>query len=158
MWAHCKVSHAGQKAHCCPTMKGNPNSTKRDHMSEFVAVHLKRMNYYLHVLFFSPDFYHTCNSCWFTYVRMCLFMSWCCVLFGFSVVALFQESLYSLALKCLISLSTIILLGLIIIYHAREIQVTLKHFSYSLTVDFERSAACCNSKCSFNVKTHTCTL
>ncbi|KPP72306.1 hypothetical protein Z043_108705 [Scleropages formosus] len=33
-----------------------------------------------------------------------------------------KESLYSLALKCLISLSTIILLGLIIIYHAREIQ------------------------------------
>lgn len=35
-----------------------------------------------------------------------------------------QASLYSLALKCLISLSTIILLGLIIVYHAREIQVT----------------------------------
>ncbi|KAJ6669727.1 hypothetical protein lerEdw1_000276 [Lerista edwardsae] len=34
-----------------------------------------------------------------------------------------KESLYSLALKCLISLSTIILLGLIIVYHAREIQV-----------------------------------
>lgn len=51
----------------------------------------------------------------------------CCSV-GFSVVALFQESLYSLALKCLISLSTIILLGLIIIYHAREIQVTfLQH-------------------------------
>jgi hypothetical protein len=36
-----------------------------------------------------------------------------------------QASLYSLALKCLISLSTIILLGLIIVYHAREIQVTV---------------------------------
>ncbi|CAF99312.1 unnamed protein product, partial [Tetraodon nigroviridis] len=36
-----------------------------------------------------------------------------------------KESLYSLALKCLISFSTIILLGLIIIYHAREIQVRL---------------------------------
>ncbi|XP_070299726.1 small conductance calcium-activated potassium channel protein 2 isoform X2 [Salvelinus sp. IW2-2015] len=34
-----------------------------------------------------------------------------------------KESLYSLALKCLISLSTIILLGLVIIYHAREIQL-----------------------------------
>ncbi|XP_027525293.1 small conductance calcium-activated potassium channel protein 2-like [Corapipo altera] len=33
-----------------------------------------------------------------------------------------KESLYSLALKCLISLSTIILLGLIVVYHAREIQ------------------------------------
>ena len=64
-------------------------------------------------------------------------MSWCCLLFGFSVVALFQESLYSLALKCLISLSTIILLGLIIIYHAREIQVMLSHLSYSLTVGVE---------------------
>lgn len=34
-----------------------------------------------------------------------------------------QESSYSFALKCLISLSTVILLGLIIMYHAREIQV-----------------------------------
>ncbi|NXL54626.1 KCNN2 protein, partial [Podilymbus podiceps] len=34
-----------------------------------------------------------------------------------------KESLYSLALKCLISLSTIILLGLITVYHAREIQL-----------------------------------
>ncbi|KAM4808676.1 small conductance calcium-activated potassium channel protein 2 isoform 2-T2 [Rhinophrynus dorsalis] len=34
-----------------------------------------------------------------------------------------KASLYSLALKCLISLSTIILLGLIIVYHAREIQL-----------------------------------
>ncbi|GCB77651.1 hypothetical protein scyTo_0019307 [Scyliorhinus torazame] len=32
-------------------------------------------------------------------------------------------SLYSLALKCLISLSTVILLGLIVVYHAREIQL-----------------------------------
>uniref|UniRef100_A0A8D0KRF3 Uncharacterized protein n=1 Tax=Strix occidentalis caurina TaxID=311401 RepID=A0A8D0KRF3_STROC len=35
----------------------------------------------------------------------------------------YTKSLYSLALKCLISLSTIILLGLIIVYHAREIQL-----------------------------------
>ncbi|XP_068127779.1 small conductance calcium-activated potassium channel protein 2 isoform X2 [Hyperolius riggenbachi] len=35
-----------------------------------------------------------------------------------------KGSLYSLALKCLISLSTIILLGLIIVYHAREIQIS----------------------------------
>lgn len=35
-----------------------------------------------------------------------------------------QESLYSFALKCLISLSTVILLGLVILYHAREIQVS----------------------------------
>ncbi|KYO37102.1 small conductance calcium-activated potassium channel protein 2 [Alligator mississippiensis] len=34
-----------------------------------------------------------------------------------------KESSYSFALKCLISLSTIILLGLIIMYHAREIQL-----------------------------------
>ncbi|XP_053470187.1 small conductance calcium-activated potassium channel protein 2 [Ictalurus furcatus] len=33
-----------------------------------------------------------------------------------------KSSMYSLALKCLISLSTIILLGLIIAYHAREVQ------------------------------------
>ncbi|XP_072338455.1 small conductance calcium-activated potassium channel protein 2-like isoform X2 [Scyliorhinus torazame] len=34
-----------------------------------------------------------------------------------------KASLYSLALKCLISLSTVILLGLIVVYHAREIQL-----------------------------------
>lgn len=35
--------------------------------------------------------------------------------------------MYSLALKCLISLSTVILLGLIIAYHAREVQVKTRH-------------------------------
>ncbi|TKS82103.1 Small conductance calcium-activated potassium channel protein 3 [Collichthys lucidus] len=34
-----------------------------------------------------------------------------------------RSSMYSLALKCLISLSTVILLGLIIAYHAREVQL-----------------------------------
>lgn len=34
-----------------------------------------------------------------------------------------QDSMFSLALKCLISLSTVILLGLIIAYHTREVQV-----------------------------------
>ncbi|XP_023562987.1 small conductance calcium-activated potassium channel protein 1 isoform X1 [Octodon degus] len=34
-----------------------------------------------------------------------------------------KASLYSFALKCLISLSTIILLGLVVLYHAREIQL-----------------------------------
>ncbi|EMP28225.1 Small conductance calcium-activated potassium channel protein 3 [Chelonia mydas] len=34
-----------------------------------------------------------------------------------------QESMFSLALKCLISLSTVILLGLIIAYHTREVQL-----------------------------------
>nr|XP_038950718.1 small conductance calcium-activated potassium channel protein 1 isoform X3 [Rattus norvegicus] len=36
-----------------------------------------------------------------------------------------KESLCSFALKCLISLSTVILLGLVILYHAREIQLFL---------------------------------
>ncbi|XP_037739317.1 small conductance calcium-activated potassium channel protein 3 isoform X2 [Chelonia mydas] len=34
-----------------------------------------------------------------------------------------KESMFSLALKCLISLSTVILLGLIIAYHTREVQL-----------------------------------
>nr|XP_023418839.1 small conductance calcium-activated potassium channel protein 1 [Cavia porcellus] len=34
-----------------------------------------------------------------------------------------KASLYSFALKCLISLSTVILLGLVVLYHAREIQL-----------------------------------
>lgn len=106
-------------------MKGNPSYTQRSH---FVAVHINKLNSYLHV-FLLPDLCDTCNN-----MQECDFMSWCCVLFGFSVVALFQESLYSLALKCLISLSTIILLGLIIIYHAREIQVTLQHSFLLLVV------------------------
>lgn len=37
-----------------------------------------------------------------------------------------QGSLYSFALKCLISLSTVILLGLVVLYHAREIQVSAR--------------------------------
>ncbi|KAK2087705.1 Small conductance calcium-activated potassium channel protein 1 [Saguinus oedipus] len=36
------------------------------------------------------------------------------------------ESLYSFALKCLISLSTAILLGLVVLYHAREIQSKIR--------------------------------
>ncbi|XP_018621384.1 small conductance calcium-activated potassium channel protein 2-like [Scleropages formosus] len=36
-----------------------------------------------------------------------------------------KSSMYSLALKCLISLSTVVLLGLIIAYHAREVQLFL---------------------------------
>uniref|UniRef100_G3QSM8 Calmodulin-binding domain-containing protein n=1 Tax=Gorilla gorilla gorilla TaxID=9595 RepID=G3QSM8_GORGO len=38
-----------------------------------------------------------------------------------------KESLYSFALKCLISLSTAILLGLVVLYHAREIQVSAEY-------------------------------
>ncbi|XP_076975763.1 small conductance calcium-activated potassium channel protein 1 isoform X1 [Tamandua tetradactyla] len=34
-----------------------------------------------------------------------------------------KGSLYSFALKCLISLSTVILLGLVVLYHAREVQL-----------------------------------
>lgn len=45
-----------------------------------------------------------------------------------------QESSYSFALKCLISLSTVILLGLIIMYHAREIQVSLPQKKKTLIV------------------------
>lgn len=36
---------------------------------------------------------------------------------------LFQASFYSTALKTLISVSTVILLGLIVAYHALEVQV-----------------------------------
>lgn len=38
-------------------------------------------------------------------------------------VFVLQESIYSYVLKGMISLSTAILLGLIVMYHAREIQV-----------------------------------
>lgn len=41
--------------------------------------------------------------------------------------------MFSLALKCLISLSTIILLGLIIAYHTREVQVGALALSPSRT-------------------------
>lgn len=37
----------------------------------------------------------------------------------------FQASFYSTALKTLISVSTVILLGLIVAYHALEVQVTI---------------------------------
>lgn len=52
----------------------------------------------------------------------------CCVFLRARVSILSpQSSMYSLALKCLISLSTVILLGLIIAYHAREVQVRHTH-------------------------------
>lgn len=55
------------------------------------------------------------------YVCVCVFRVY---MFNTVCVCVFlQSSMYSLALKCLISLSTIILLGLIIAYHAREVQV-----------------------------------
>ena len=62
---------------------------------------------------------HTsCLSClWFSTQLITSVSPALCSLFA-------QESLYSFALKCLISLSTVILLGLVILYHAREIQVS----------------------------------
>lgn len=41
-----------------------------------------------------------------------------------AIVCLSQSSIYSLALKSIISLSTVVLLGLIIAYHCCEVQVT----------------------------------
>lgn len=46
-------------------------------------------------------------------------------LINFSSYSLFQASFYSTALKTLISVSTVILLGLIVAYHALEVQVTV---------------------------------
>ena len=40
----------------------------------------------------------------------------------------FQEDFYSTALKTLISVSTVILLGLIVAYHGLEVQVIVQHF------------------------------
>ncbi|CAB1314103.1 unnamed protein product, partial [Coregonus sp. 'balchen'] len=48
-----------------------------------------------------------------------------------------KESSYSFSLKCLISLSTAILLGLIMMYHTREIQVICHHpHLYNITTVF----------------------
>lgn len=124
----CKVSHAGQQAQ--PSMKGKPLRKPKHSASPVrasplhsapVACSISSLSLSLSFLFPSFEFVK-CHCC-------------CCPV-GFSVVALFQESLYSLALKCLISLSTIILLGLIIIYHAREIQVTFHHQPFTLPTPF----------------------
>lgn len=45
-------------------------------------------------------------------------------------VCLPQSSVYSLALKSVISLSTLILLGLIVAYHCCEVQVTTSVHNY----------------------------
>lgn len=42
---------------------------------------------------------------------------------------MFQASFYSTALKTLISVSTVILIGLIFAYHALEVQVRIMHIS-----------------------------
>lgn len=130
---NCKVSHAGQQAQ--PSMKGKPlrkpkHSTSRVRASPLhsapVAGLISSLSLSLSFLFLSFFEFVKCHCS-------------CCPV-GFSVVALFQESLYSLALKCLISLSTIILLGLIIIYHAREIQVTFQHQPFTLPTPFSLPA------------------
>lgn len=46
-----------------------------------------------------------------------------------NVLYVFQASFYSTALKTLISVSTVILLGLIFAYHALEVQVRMIHLS-----------------------------
>ena len=43
----------------------------------------------------------------------------------------FQDSFYSLALKSLITVSTLILLGLIVAYHALEVQVSISSVAHS---------------------------
>lgn len=40
----------------------------------------------------------------------------------------FQDEFYSIALKTLISVSTVILLGLIVAYHALEVQVSSSYY------------------------------
>lgn len=47
---------------------------------------------------------------------------------------LFQASFYSTALKTLISVSTVILLGLIFAYHALEVQVRVREPPLSLSL------------------------
>lgn len=43
---------------------------------------------------------------------------------------IFQDEFYSIALKTLISVSTVILLGLIVAYHALEVQVRSTSFYF----------------------------
>lgn len=52
------------------------------------------------------------------------------------VLYVFQASLFSTALKTLISVSTVILLGLIFAYHALEVQVRMIHFSRGITREY----------------------
>lgn len=51
------------------------------------------------------------------------------ILHELCIFVLFQASFYSTALKTLISVSTVILLGLIVAYHALEVQVKCKMLS-----------------------------
>lgn len=65
----------------------------------------------------SRDFYNRCLYC---------------NLIGYSELrCLLQASFYSTAFKTLISVSTVILLGLIFAYHALEVQVRIFHYSAS---------------------------
>ena len=58
------------------------------------------------------------------------------VFFFFSLLCDSQASFYSTALKTLISVSTVILLGLIVAYHALEVQVCADSFHYIATESF----------------------
>lgn len=62
--------------------------------------------------------------------------------------------MFSLALKCLISLSTIILLGLIIAYHTREVQVgALALTSHAVAVFFRLAEPVPTPKIAFSAAT-----
>ena len=63
----------------------------------------------------SVDFYDFYNVVW-----------WLRWPFNVMTFCLFQDSFYSIALKSLISVSTVILLGLILAYHALEVQVSYR--------------------------------
>lgn len=69
--------------------------------------------------------FHKCSFC---HYNDFFLLGLCCMVVRMCVsISSLQSSMYSLALKCLISLSTVILLGLIIAYHAREVQVKHVH-------------------------------
>jgi hypothetical protein len=56
-------------------------------------------------------------------IRDVLYASFMCFIHFLVLFVCFQASFYSTALKTLISVSTVILLGLIVAYHALEVQV-----------------------------------
>jgi len=53
-------------------------------------------------------------------------------------VSVVQDSFYSIAVRSLITLSTVVLLGLIVAYHALEVQV----INYCISDSFTRGAVC----------------
>ena len=100
------------------------NSKNRTSIQCVWLLHMHCGSLFIAETSFSVDFYDFYNVVW-----------WLRWPFNVMTFCLFQDSFYSIALKSLISVSTVILLGLILAYHALEVQVSYRKLTLQTRQD-----------------------